>query len=143
MSSQSLNERLLDKYCIVKYSKDGDFLDLFPIQDDLHHIIWAQLFMMKDPDAILCITLNYYRGFENQVAEGVEDIRFITEFSLADNKFAVKGPLFPTLPEIYKRKYFRNYLSINYSDYPYCDKKTHRVVVGMIDMINESRKLKF
>ena len=34
-------------------------------------------------------------------------------------------------------------LSHNYSDYPYCDKKTHRVVVGMIDMIKESRKLKF
>lgn len=74
---------------------------------------------MNDQNELIMITQNQNKSFLLQKLEKDDDRRFLANYIIKNNEVIFNKYYSINLPRIYNEKYFGQFLTINYSKYPY------------------------
>lgn len=112
------------RQCVIVHDSNGLQKDvLFMDQDSvLKYNNYASRFVVNEDGSFLTFTHDAHNWFRSQIKKNsVAKIPFITTFSLNKNKgyYTPIGKYDIDLPDVYKKKYFENYLSSELCSYPF------------------------
>lgn len=111
------NKVLQFRYFIARFNKEGDFVNVYPVETSEKKLIFADRFLIKDSSRFFAITLDYsWKKKEDALQHGA--IYFLENFSLQEGTFVAEGKSPYPMPKIYTDKYFFNCLSMFSARYP-------------------------
>lgn len=130
-------------FCIYKISEDLKQTDIYPINFPADRIIYENMFML-DKDNNILILLTTREGMDKM--EKSVNNKFVSKFKFSGTDFNFDKYYALDLPYIYEKKYFENFLSINYSVYPfvafYYDNQIYNIEKGIKKSIIEDNTYK-
>lgn len=108
-----------EKFCIAKFSERLELLNVFPIEEINERGIFNYMFILKDSTSIILNVHDVNEWISEKVKNNDKPIYVLSEFKLKSNRFIFSKYFDFDLPYIYRNKLHENYLSLNYSFYPF------------------------